>query len=400
MCHDDPSTSHEPTSPESQWGFSELAQYLARRQDAQISRWAEAVRNDPAIPATDSLADPQLIDHIPHLLRDMVQMLRQSSLLVIQQVREDSHAHGDFRWEQHYELSELLREFTWLRAILMEDLVSFEDQAPRERRAAVNAVRSVIHRFLDDAARRSCVSFVAKHSAEIRGLADSRLRLLRGVSHELRNAINPVAMIAHSMRLGGDLASLHTHAATLDTVVRHMREVVEELLDFSQIAEGKSALSQGLFSPAELVRDWISFVNAACENKGLALNVHLDPSVPNLFGDVHKIRQIGNNLLNNAIKFTECGEIHLAVSVVDSQRWSITVRDTGMGIAEAEQSHIFEEFYRAPGTENIAGTGVGLALTKKLVDLLGGTIRFHSKPGEGSQFTVTLPIAETVSKQR
>jgi signal transduction histidine kinase len=138
-------------------------------------------------------------------------------------------------------------------------------------------------------------------------------------------------------------------------------------------------------------------------DKGLMLTSELDPDMPDtLTGDSSRLQQILINLVNNAVKFTTKGSVHVQLSKLDIEHWGITVKDTGQGIPDKELPHIFDTFRQVEGTTTRVhgGFGLGLSIVKQLVTLMGGNISVESELGEGSVFSITLPFEpESVIKE-
>jgi len=237
---------------------------------------------------------------------------------------------------------------------------------------------------------------------EARQLADAaneaKTLFLATMSHEIRTP------------LYGVLGTLELLARTrLDTQQRDYLRAIEgssatllqlicDVLDVSKIEAGQLALELSEFCPQDLVHDVIQGYAAAAQGKSLQLYACLDPQLPDrLIGDVTRIRQILNNLLNNAVKFTDSGRIVLRVRLQsrDGERSSVLwqVSDTGKGISEEDQSLIFEPFYQTEGNTNVvAGTGLGLPICQRLTQLMNGSLRMVSELGLGSSFILTLPL--------
>ena len=143
----------------------------------------------------------------------------------------------------------------------------------------------------------------------------------------------------------------------------------------------------------EIVHMTTTALQGLAADKNLTLRTTVQPQLPRGKGDERRITQVILNLLGNAIKFTEAGEVHLAVTV-SGDDFVVSVSDTGMGIAESDQARIFEEFQQVDNASSHAkgGTGLGLSISKRIVELHGGRIWVKSRPGEGSVFSFTLPI--------
>ena len=175
----------------------------------------------------------------------------------------------------------------------------------------------------------------------------------------------------------------------------YLTAMVNELLDEAQIQANTTILKEKTFSPATLLEQAVSGLDIMAEKKGLGFFTHIDPNLPeHLFGDEQRLRQILINLIGNAIKFTEKGEVRVRLERHAPKHWAMEVRDTGMGIPDEAQASIFEPFQQGQNaiTSENRGIGLGLAITKQLVELMGGRINLDSQTGQGSRFTVLLPV--------
>lgn len=172
----------------------------------------------------------------------------------------------------------------------------------------------------------------------------------------------------------------------------HLLKLVSDLLDFHRLDLNKAEVNRVTFNPSQLFDEiYVSF-SPLTAAKGLSLQCHIAPELNGRFiSDPLRLRQIVNNLLSNAVKFTQQGEITLTADY-DSSRLTIAIADTGKGMEPEDRERIFQEFTRLKGAQGEEGFGLGLSIVKKLVTLLEGTIEVDSKPGEGSCFTVVLPL--------
>jgi CheY-like chemotaxis protein len=184
--------------------------------------------------------------------------------------------------------------------------------------------------------------------------------------------------------------------------------IINDILDFSKIEAGRLELERQPFDLGECVESALELVAARASEKGIALTCLVDPGTPPwVVGDVTRLRQVLLNLLNNAVKFTEAGEVVVSVAAEPVEgpgryRFSFIVRDTGIGIPADRMGGLFESFTQvdASTTRRFGGTGLGLAISKRLVELMGGHIEVDSTPGEGSTFRFTIIAPTSASPPR
>jgi signal transduction histidine kinase len=236
--------------------------------------------------------------------------------------------------------------------------------------------------------------------ARDRALEASRLKteLLAKVSHELRTPLGAILGFAELLKLEvyGDLTDQQQQATTkIVDSTHYLTTLVNELLHQARLEAGKLELNTSAFAPTDLVRDTVAQMSILAHNKNLTLNAEIDDNMPViLFGDSARVQQILVNLISNAIKFTETGTIQVRLCQPDSVHWAIQVSDTGPGIPVEAQAYIFEPFRQVDGsmTREHSGTGLGLSIVKQLTTLMGGQITLESEVGQGSTFTVLLPL--------
>ncbi|CAN5218449.1 ATP-binding protein [soil metagenome] len=240
----------------------------------------------------------------------------------------------------------------------------------------------------------------ARDAAEAANVLKSHF--LANMSHEIRTPLNGVLAMAQIMAMG-DLAE--PQRDRLD-VIRKSGEallaVLNDILDLSKIEAGRMELDLAPFETASTLRQAFAGFTGMAEKRGLDYQLEIDPMAEGWRnGDSARVCQIANNLVSNAIKFTEKGKVVLRVEGegpdgADGLRLSVT--DTGMGIPADKQSYMFEKFSQVDGTSTrkFGGTGLGLAICRELAQLMGGTISVVSAPGEGSTFTVCLPLTRMV----
>ena len=174
---------------------------------------------------------------------------------------------------------------------------------------------------------------------------------------------------------------------------KHLLGLINDVLDLSKIEAGQLTLTLSDYSVKDVVHNVFSSVKSLAKAKNLDLKVELPPEVPAARGDERRLTQVLLNLVGNAIKFTDKGGVSIRAASANGSV-TLSVHDTGPGIAEADQSKIFEEFQQANSstTKEKGGTGLGLAISKRIVEMHGGRLWVESSPGHGSTFSFTVPI--------
>lgn len=239
----------------------------------------------------------------------------------------------------------------------------------------------------------------AKAEAEEANRAKSRF--LANMSHEIRTPMNGIVGMIDLLR-GTSLNRDQDHfARTVQASAHNLLQLIEDVLDISKIEAGKLHVVESDLDLYALVNSTSSMLHQQATSKGLRLSTHIDPHTPfKLRGDDIHLRQVLINLLGNAIKFTEQGQVSLEVKTLyeDSHRATVQfdVRDTGVGIPKEAQLRIFEPFIQADDstTRLYGGTGLGTAIAKELVTLMGGEIWLTSEQGQGTTFSFRVPFAK------
>jgi signal transduction histidine kinase len=232
-------------------------------------------------------------------------------------------------------------------------------------------------------------------SRELEAASHHKSEFLANMSHELRTPLNAISGFSQVLRRGLVGEINEKQAEYLDDVLtasRHLLSLIDDVLDLAKVEAGQIELRVAPFSLPDVLEGGAVVVRERATRDGVRVSVTSDPRITTVIGDERRIRQVIFNLLSTAVKFTPAGgEVSISAARVDGEI-RISVRDTGPGIPSKDQERIFEEFQQAEaGKEQREGTGLGLALSKRLVELHDGRIWVDSKPGNGSTFTFTLP---------
>jgi len=234
--------------------------------------------------------------------------------------------------------------------------------------------------------------------AELETASRHKSEFLANMSHELRTPLNAIIGFSQVLlqRMFGEITEKQREY--LDDILssgNHLLSLINDVLDLSKVEAGQVVLELGAFSLREALARGVVMVRERATTSGVRLALELAPEADLVEGDERRIRQVAFNLLSNAVKFTPAGgSVTVATARVDGEV-QVSVTDTGPGIAPEDEERIFEQFRQTElGVQAREGTGLGLALSKRLVELHGGRIWVESEPGRGSRFVFTLPGGE------
>jgi len=280
------------------------------------------------------------------------------------------------------ELGALAEEFNRMAARLQESYGGLEQQVQDRTRELTSALSR-----LDDQTRE--LESASRHKSEF----------LANMSHELRTPLNAISGFSQVLRkqLYGDINE--KQAEYLDDILASSRDLlslIDDVLDLSKVEAGQIELQVVPFSLQAMLERGVVIVRERATKGGVRISLSSDPGIDTVMGDERRVRQVILNLLSNAVKFTPAdGTVDVAAARFDGEV-RVSVSDSGPGIAPEDQARIFEEFQQAAaGKEQREGTGLGLALSKRLVELHGGRIWVESESGKGSRFVFTLPVPRT-----
>lgn len=300
----------------------------------------------------------------------------------------------------------------WRTGQLLEDIQNDEhtalrrvvDKAMNSRRtmimriaglgllAILSAAILVVYILRDIRRERRDRQRIIEAKAETERIMQQRERLLLTITHDIKA---PAASIAGFIDLLAEYVDRPKAIGYLKSIggsAQHLLQLVSALLDYHQLESGKVEIHEESFSPATLIRECVGGMQPQALEKGLLLESNINVA-DNMVcrSDAFRIKQIVNNLVGNAIKYTDEGKVTVSTAYM-SGRLTIGVADTGCGMTPEEQQRVFNAFTRLPGAQRKEGVGLGLSIAREIVERLGGSINLVSRKGEGSKFTVVIPM--------
>lgn len=443
-----------------------LGEALALKRERVIDNWVSRVCNSKAVKATDHLTYKGVLDSLPAFIDTVIQLLSEPTGKDIEDILCEGMHHGLVRAGQGYDAEEIVREYSVLRNVIFEVLEA--DLLKRDSLLLLRAMR-LVDGAIDRVIAYSLKCYTEERLRDVNLLYDELLASNQELDWLVRSEQTNLAHLAHELKtplssiIGfSDLflrqqaqnGEIHAHyIERVRTSGRRLLGMVNDALTMSSYKAGKVQLTIEPVQACQVVKDVATVLTTLAQQKGLAVSVVCGEAddCQAIETDKGRLRQIVTNLLSNAIRYTDEGNIHIELTWikandkqpergnttrsienafaqrrrrqeislqetherVDSEgllgiepfvqeladkeiggdRIQIAVSDTGLGIDLAEQSQIFQPYYQGKAGQALAcSTGLGLAITYQMVQLLGGNIALKSEPGVGSIFTITLPV--------
>jgi signal transduction histidine kinase len=392
---------------------NEVKQYLVEHLAGQQSFIGEevvlAIRSSGEISSSERLTDQDLVDHFPRLFADLIEyFLKEVDPGTRSRTIEAALSHGKTRWQQGYHLVEVVRELAIVeRSILDHGIEKFFEENSQWIND-IDHARRILDFFFEDSVAGSVQRYVENYTDQLQTanaklsivnqnlsrIDESRLRLIRTVSHELANVLNALTGTVSLISTGNDEAIRAEMLDSCQRNVREMSELLADLKDYSVLISGAAPVQIEEIDVAIFASEIKASFHAMAQEAGVHFDLRIDSDLEVVRSDRRKIRQIVTNLVTNAINY--CGRDRPDKSVLlefglAGNSWQISVKDTGIGIPPEHLDSIFYEFKRVSFPEVVKGAGLGLAITKRLVEELHGTIEVVSEMGQGSRFAVTIP---------
>jgi signal transduction histidine kinase/ActR/RegA family two-component response regulator len=264
---------------------------------------------------------------------------------------------------------------------------------------AADGLPGLIHMALGQAAaKRAYEAEVPKARREAQAAQRVKSDFLANVSHEIRTPLNGVIGVLSALRRTGLTAQQQEIVGLIDSSAITLERLVGDILEISKVEAATLDLKPGAFTPIDELRGVLDLAALAAQGKGLVFQENLGHGLERrLIGDAVRLKQILNNLTSNAVKFTEQGLVEVGLAVEEEggrPNLVMAVRDSGVGFDETDAERLFQPFHQAEAgiARRFGGVGLGLSITKALVDLMAGSITVRSTPGEGSVFSVSIPL--------
>jgi PAS domain S-box-containing protein len=400
----------------------EVAHFVAIKQDVTSRKHAEtqrAIHGDFLQNVIDTVADPIFVKDAQHrslfgnrALWNLLRVEPSVGPTLSDYELHPSHE-ADIYWEtddyvlqtgQTIENEETLTDMDGVTHQILTKKAGFVD--PEGRPVIVGVIRDITERKAAEAALAAAnldLEAAAEHARELAYAATAADRakseFLAAMSHEIRTPMNGIIGMTGLLLDTSLTPAQHEYAETIRTSSEALMVIVNDILDLSKIEAGQMTIEPISFDLPETLREVVDLLGQGAERRGLRLMTTLAAGLPrHLIGDPGRIRQILLNLVGNAIKFTHEGQVTIEVTSrrrdPETVLIDVSVRDTGIGISLDEQERLFQRFTQADTstTRKYGGTGLGLIISKRLVELMGGEIGVQSTPGQGSTFWFSVPL--------
>lgn len=421
--------------------FVALSSHFAARRSQIMEAWRKASEEDPDQTTADSLTQSQFNDHMPQVLEALEKRLaspRGGNLgrIADNQQKLEEMKHGQHRWQQGYRLREVTREWGHLHFCLCHELTIFEASHPDVEPETITEAHYELIRFVNAAINESLSQYVQMEEetaagracdleraiAELAEMERQRGSLFREAVHDLGGSMQTVTSAASI--LGYSHLPEERRAMVVDTIergVKTLRGMLGELMSLARLEAGQEQRNLLPFDVAELLKELGSVSQTFASEKGLVLEV-AGPEPLLVEGDAEKVHRIAQNLVINALKYTKSGCVKLNWGREGDEHWWLMVKDTGPGLSEGPGSPMVERLKGAtesaresdertvqaggrsthvlppssggPATTEPQqnGEGIGLAIVKRLCDLLNASMELASSSEEGTTFRVLIPI--------
>jgi len=386
---------------------------LQDRIDIIIQNWIEAVRSDDQLETAKELTYNGVRDSVPMVLQAIVTMLSQSQESDIRTLVEKSLEHGTLRAKQGYDAEEIAREYRLLRWVTFEAL---EPELLKASAAEVSRAYRLIDTALDEVIAKCFQTFTQERFQELKDLQNQLqltnqelTRLVRAnqenlshLAHELKTPLTSIIgysdLFLRQQQNYSEIKGSVPNLGHIDRVLnsgRLLLRLINDTLEISRYEAGQIKLQLAPIRLPDVLATVVEIIEPLAKAKGLEIAVDCHLSDDQVVTDCLRLQQIITNLTSNAIRYTTAGTVTIKSELLPDKYWTVTVSDTGIGIAPEDCERIFQPYFRADNSLSSGipdSTGLGLAIVARLVKLLQGKIELVSQVGVGSSFTVIFPL--------
>lgn len=378
-----------------------LAEHLESAGAALVDAWSAAVVVDHQLDAYRG-PDDELALEVPAVLAAVASALRGGG-------EHPALPHEPDRFRQGHGFHQSIRELTLLRRVLFEEIARYRRTSTALDEEAVGRAYGVVNDVIDELtsetaraygkARADLEGELKRSNRRLRERDETNQRFVSTVAHELRSPLNVIAGVAQILaRNRESLGDLGRLADMLERNVDGLVRLINDLLDYSRLRAAREEVQLERFDPAVAIAPIVEGFRVQIAGGPVSLELALDSAPPEVLSDRVKVVQIVTNLVANAVKFTAEGSIVVSLRTVPAECWQVEVRDTGVGIAQADLARVFDEFVRLD--RQAAGTGLGLSIARRAAEALGGALDASSVRGQGSTFRLTLPLESRLEAAR
>ncbi len=380
-----------------------MTDYLATRREAVLEAWEAAVAADEELTSSDDLSDSEFRDHIPEVLAKFEGSLRQgtpSEASPLEAADTDASAeHGEHRWKQGYDLREVLLEWGHLHCCLLNELERARTALPGVAHetffSAQRSLAALVHTAVADSAEQFA-RLQQKEAIQARNDLESavnrfieagerRAVIWRESAHDLRGQLSIITSATSLLEDNALEEALRVESVEMvQKGTRALKEMLGAVLENTQTDAIREEHRLGSFNAGALLGGLCASSQPLARERSLSLRSS-GPELLEVEGDRGKVQRVAQNLLLNALYYTTEGGVTVSWQEEDADRWSFRVQDTGPGLP-AKNNRL-----AGRGTGQPPGEGIGLAIVRRLCDLLGAHLHVKSAPGAGTAFTVTLP---------
>ncbi len=392
---------------------NDIGKILLVKTNIIIENWIETIRDDADVESAKGMAYNSVRNSIPLVLEALATLLSESLTNRQDKLEDNGLEHGIVRAEQGYDVAEIVREYALLRQVIFNIL---EPDLLIGSGAEILRKARLIDAVIDRVVALSLESFVEMRlnelkqlqnqliftNQELTRLAAAQKEDLSHLAHEMKNPLNSImgfsTLLLQQQQKLAQRKDTSLSLQLTEKVIKNSKQLlrlINDILEISRYEAGKMQANLELVDVRSLVRLVAEALEYSAEQKDIEIILDCDRAPQDILSDRLRLQQIITNLISNAIRYTESGNITITCQVDDSDLWTIVVADTGIGIDPEAQAQIFEPYYRVSSREGYSAesTGLGLSIVEKMVKLLKGDINLVSQLGAGSTFTVTFPKA-------